>query len=891
MLCCAQVQAQSPAPFNDAAVELGITHTYDVTGSGCGCCGCGGGGGGCCGGCPCGGVGGGTAYGGGVSFVDFNGDGMDDLSLATGNTAPLEFYVNMNGEYEHVSLPITNEFDARSILWIDFDNDGDKDLFTTSYRSNLLYRNDGGLTFTEVTAAAGLPLDTLPSAMSSWGDYDADGYLDFFVCNYSADSTIINELYHNNGNGTFNEVGAACGIDQSGGQLSLACAWFDYDNDNLLDLYVANDKYVENSLYKNNGNGTFTDVSVASGSNIVVDAMSAAIGDFDGNGYLDIYVTNNPAGNVLLENNGNGTFTEASPSQGVEFYSEGWAATFLDYDNDIDLDLYVSGGAVGTVTQSSELYENIGGGNFAETSGMLGDTVASYAHAIGDVNYDGSIDIGVVNMRPHRSHIWMNDGLNGNNWLKIRLEGTVSNSDAIGSWIHVYAGGSVLARFTHAGVGFLGQNSTTNTIGLGSTALVDSVVITFPSGIMETVTQVDANQSLHIIEGGANVSPISVITTDNSINMCPGEMVTLSSGGTYASYLWSTGATTPSITTDSVGTYYLVVTNQWGDVDTSSMVVTGTTTPIVQSISGTDLSCFQSEDGTATTSGVGGQGVHEYCWSTGNMNQNQSNLAAGTYIAMVIDEWGCMVMDSITITEPSEIITVLVADSLLCNGDSNGSIDLTITGGNGAFNFSWSNTSTNEDQSNLEAGMYIVTASDVSGCTATDSAEIYQPSLLTATMASNPIIGNVDGDATVTPTGGTPPYTYLWDDLAAQTTATAVFSDPALYTVTVTDANGCTYEESVEISAIPFVGAIGLEQVELGPVPANELLVATFNPGYFSAITITDALGREVMLVNVQASSNRIELNVSTLTNGVYFVTLQTTSGSLVSQKIMVQHP
>jgi hypothetical protein len=886
MLFCVNAQAQ--APYNEAAVDHGVVHTYNVTGSQCGCCGCSGG---CCGGCPCGGVAGGSAYGGGASFIDFNGDGMDDLTLATGNTALLDFYVNMNGEYVSVPAPIPNEYDARSVLWIDYDNDGDKDFFTTSYRSNMLYRNDGGFAFTDVTATAGLPTDSLPSAMSSWGDYDADGYLDFFVCNYSADSSIVNELYHNNGNGTFNEVGAAAGIDQFGGQLSLACAWFDYDNDNLLDLYVANDKYVSNTLYKNNGNGTFSNVSVASGSDIVIDAMSASIGDFDGNGYLDIYVTNNPAGNVLLQNNGNGTFSEASASQGVGFYSEGWAATFLDYDNDIDMDLYVSGGGVGTVSQSSELYENIGGGNFVETLGMLGDTVASYAHAIGDVNYDGSIDIGVVNMRPHRTHLWMNDGLNGNNWLKIRLEGTVSNRDAIGSWVHVYTQGNVLARFTHAGVGFLGQNSSTNTIGLGSAQLVDSVVITFPSGIVETVTQVDANQSVHIIEGGAAVTPISVITTNNSIHMCPGESVTLSSGGTYPTYEWSTGDTTASITTDSVGTYYLIVTNQWGEIDTSATVVTATTTPIIQTISGTDLSCFQANDGTATTSGVGGQGAHEYCWSSGNMNQNQVNLAAGTYIAMIIDEWGCMVMDSVTLIEPTELITVLVADSLSCNGDSDGSIDLTLTGGNGGYNYLWSNSSTNEDQSNLEAGMYIITASDVSGCVVTDSAEVYQPSLLSGTAVSNPIIGSNDGDATITAAGGTPPYTYLWDDAAMQTTATAVFSTAGTYSVTVTDANGCTYVEVVVISAIPFVGDIDLDAVQLGPNPANEHLMATFNPGLFSLITLTDALGREVLAVDITASSDHLQLRVGTLTTGVYFVTLHTVAGREITKKILVQRP
>jgi hypothetical protein len=250
-----------------------------------------------------------------------------------------------------------------------------------------------------------------------------------------------------------------------------------------------------------------------------------------------------------------------------------------------------------------------------------------------------------------------------------------------------------------------------------------------------------------------------------------------------------------------------------------------------------------------------------------------------------------MVMDSVTLTEPTELITVLVADSLLCNGDANGSIDLTLSGGAGGYNYLWSNSSTNEDQSNLEAGMYLITASDVSGCTVTDSAEIFQPTLLTATLTSNPIIGTADGDATVTPTGGTPPYTYLWDDAAMQTTATAVFSAAGTYSVTVTDANGCTYVESVDISAIPFVGTIGLEHVQLGPVPAHDHLTASFQPGTFSAIALTDALGREVMSTNIQTSAAGANLDVSTLTNGVYFVTLQTVGGAYVSQKIVVQHP
>ena len=444
---------------------------------------------------------------GGISFYDFNNDGWDDLTFASQNGDPINFFQNNNGTLSSVSLNIVDNLnDTRQINWVDIDNDGDNDLFVVSNNaSNRLYLNDGSMNFTDITIASGISTATMQSWGGSWGDYNNDGYLDLFLSNRDiANGLQPNLLYRNNGNNTFTDVSNLAGISANN-HLSFCASFFDFNNDGWQDIYIANDRFTtSNILYKNNGNGTFTDASVSSGTNIIMDAMSTTIDDFNNDGYLDIYITNTASGNYFLRNNGDETFTNIAGSTGTTFDSIAWGAVFLDADNDTNLDLYVSGMRDGTNGQlPSAFYENQGNGTFLIPSGagFATDTAESYPNAIGDINNDGLPDISVLNKAPDNNFLWMNTNTDGNNWLKVTLEGTTSNRMGIGSWIEISLGGNKQYRYTLNGEGYTSQNSGSEFFGLSNSTTVDYVKVTWLSGLEDILYNVSVNQKLNIVEG------------------------------------------------------------------------------------------------------------------------------------------------------------------------------------------------------------------------------------------------------------------------------------------------------------------------------------------------------------------------------------------------------
>ena len=265
--------------------------------------------------------------GGGVSFHDFDGDGWDDITFATGKDKEVIFYRNTGGAFERVDLGINDTFETKQVLWVDYDNDGDKDFFVTSITGfNKLYQNGGNLVFKDVTASCGLFTENLYTYGASFGDIDNDGDLDAYIVN--RDVTTLNQynyLYLNE-DGVFRDITISSGMPLDN-DLSFCASFFDYDNDGDQDLYVSNDKYSKiNRLYRNNGDLTFDDVSVESGAGMAIDAMSTTIEDYDNDGWLDIYVTNTYEGNYHLRNNGDGTFTNVAESLGTAMYSIGWGA-------------------------------------------------------------------------------------------------------------------------------------------------------------------------------------------------------------------------------------------------------------------------------------------------------------------------------------------------------------------------------------------------------------------------------------------------------------------------------------------------------------------------------------------------------------------------------------
>ena len=456
------------------------------------------------------------APGGGISFVDFDGNGWDDLTLATENGKEIYFYRNFDGIFQKIPPLVDHYEESKQVLWVDFDNDDDLDFYVTTYGgTNRLYQNNGNLELEDITESAGLPIDSLWHYGASWGDFDRDGWLDIYFSErktFEIGTTNRSRLFRNNADGTFTEVTQDAQAEDAD-KLPFCSAFFDYNNDRWPDLYTAHDKFHTNTLLRNNKNGTFTDMSVPSQSNIAINAMCVAVGDYNNDSYQDIYVTNLPLGNALLKNiklGVNHFFTEVAASSGVGFYATSWGSSWLDGDNDGWQDLYVSGADVGTDAISAAFYKNETDGTFSQdVIGFEGDTVNSFSNAVGDYNNDGYPDIMVSNFNPFNSQLWKNEG-GTNNWLKINLRGVVSNRDGVGAKIEIYSDGNFQMRYTHCGIGYLAQNSKDEIVGLGSYSQADSIIVTWPTGHIDKLFDVTANQLISIEEGSTTNGDIQV---------------------------------------------------------------------------------------------------------------------------------------------------------------------------------------------------------------------------------------------------------------------------------------------------------------------------------------------------------------------------------------------
>ena len=446
-----------------------------------------------------------TLFGNGVSFFDYDNDGWDDLTVATADDDPVRFYKNINGNFVEQTLNIANNnWRNKQVNWVDIDNDGDNDLFVTSDTSiNRLYENLGNMILQDITSTSGLLNEVLVTYGASWGDYNNDGFLDVFLSN--RDTTIPNILYKNNGNNTFSLVNSESGLITTG-TLSFCSAFIDYNKDGFQDIYVANDKVeYPNIMYKNNGDGTFTEVGFETGTDITIDAMSVTIGDYNSDSWLDIYVTNDVVGNVLLKNNGNGTFSDETLSSNTAMNSVAWGSVFLDAENDGDLDIYVSAEHDGTVSGylSSALFTNNNDEYILENEAIPDDYAISYSNAIGDIDNDGYPEILVNNINHDNIFLWKNNSNNTNNWLKVKLEGTISNRNGVGSMIEISVNGEKQYRYTLIGEGYLSQNSASEIFGIGDATVIDYVKVNWLSGTEDIFYNVSPNQNLKIVEGSS----------------------------------------------------------------------------------------------------------------------------------------------------------------------------------------------------------------------------------------------------------------------------------------------------------------------------------------------------------------------------------------------------
>lgn len=449
----------------------------------------------------------------GMSLADFNGDGIDDLSLAH-HEGQLKFYLgNGEGFATYLLNLSTYPYEAKSITWVDIDNDGDQDLFIT-YRlePNRMYLNQGDLFMQDISETCGILMEDRRSYGASFGDYDNDGLVDLFVANYvSGSDTPFNELYHNVGNGQFEEVTFELGMGQAL-QQSFQGHWVDFNQDGLLDLHLIRDRLCfDNYYYEQQPDGTFLNTAHDRGLDLMVNAMCTSAADFDRDNDQDLYIAAGMfEGNSLLVNDG-GDFEpyEAITGDSVEVHLTSWASTWFDADNDGWEDLHVCTGFSvytnypGIFNQYPDVPDQFfwnQEGSFEEDDSEVFDAnVLSFSSASSDYNLDGFPDL-FSNVVGEFVQVLKSEP-NANRWLKVHLEGTQSNRDGIGARIRVYRDGLLGSRMTHCGENFLSQSSRWEHFGLGLSTAVDSLVIDWPSGISDRYYDLGPNQSIMAVEG------------------------------------------------------------------------------------------------------------------------------------------------------------------------------------------------------------------------------------------------------------------------------------------------------------------------------------------------------------------------------------------------------
>jgi hypothetical protein len=497
----------------------------------------------------------------GCAFLDADGDGWQDLFLINstawpghkrGRTDPALYRNNHDGTFTDVTRGsgLDVEMYGLGAAAADFDNDGRMDVYVAALGANHLFRNVGAGKFTDVTAAAGVASGGF-STSALWLDYDNDGRLDLFVTHYvdwSMEKDLFctldgknksyctpesykgqsPTLFHNRGNGTFEDVTRKAGLFDNTSK-GLGVAMLDFDGDGRMDVFVANDTQ-PNRLYRNNGNGTFSDVAMGAGvafseAGVARAGMGVDASDYDGSGRPSLIIGNfSNEMMALYHNEGTGLFIDEAPQSEIgrsSLLTLTFGCFFFDYDLDGRPDIFAANGHVADdiervqsrvhYAQRPHLFRNAGQKKFEEVtsqSNAFSQAIVGRGAAYADYDGDGDLDI-VVTTNNGPAHLFRNDGGNANNALRIVTVGTTSNRDGIGARVEITAsGGAKPWQIVKTGSSYASQSELPLTFGLGAAREVSGIRVKWPSGKVDTIGVVKANQTVTIKEGAGLVSAV-----------------------------------------------------------------------------------------------------------------------------------------------------------------------------------------------------------------------------------------------------------------------------------------------------------------------------------------------------------------------------------------------
>ncbi|MCB0552429.1 MAG: VCBS repeat-containing protein [Phaeodactylibacter sp.] len=499
-----------------------------------------------------------------IAVLDMNGDGLDDIvRLSQGRELQIEYQQLGNAQFLNYTFGQVSNQSQWSMCAADVNNDGFNDVVTGGRYDGvkLVRAMEGGGAYEMST----LPGNTMFVQGSNLVDINNDGYVDYFACHDDGESRI----WANDSTGHFVpaddwlDMATVPASDNSGNYGSI---WTDFDNDGDIDLYIAkcrqgvnnpSDPRRINALFVNDGAGHFTEMADTFNLKIGAQSWTADFQDIDNDGDYDCFITNHDVPSMLLENDGTGHFTDITSTSGISIVGLPLQGVMRDFDNDGFVDIIVAG-------TRHYLFHNNGDKTFTEVPGLF-DNNWMESYAIGDLNHDGFLDIygGYSQVYTTPSNIddvlWLNDAGSGNNFFAVTLIGEQSNRNGIGARIEIYGDWGIQVREVRAGESYGIMNSMTQYFGLGQSSLVDSLIVRWPSGVVDHYDSLAVNQFVSLVED-ACTSPTAVISQEGPGTICSGDTVYLYAPEGFL-YQWSNGDTTQSIAVTEQGVYNVTISD------------------------------------------------------------------------------------------------------------------------------------------------------------------------------------------------------------------------------------------------------------------------------------------------------------------------------------------